>query len=116
MDGKIEKSVCPKFCVKIGKFNSESPEMLRDAFGEHSLSWYRVLNCIHISRPVECQLKMTNVQSYQTLSKRQKMVKEFKNSSTEIVAEQSMRSQTPLESVVEQLSNAIKTTENGKRI
>jgi hypothetical protein len=36
--------------------------MLHEAFGEHSLSWTEVFNGIHISRPVECQLKMTNVQ------------------------------------------------------
>jgi hypothetical protein len=34
MDGKIEKSFCIKFCVKLGK----SVEELREAFGEHSLS------------------------------------------------------------------------------
>jgi hypothetical protein len=38
MDGKIEEHVCIKFCVKLGKSASETPEMLREAFGEHSLS------------------------------------------------------------------------------
>jgi hypothetical protein len=38
MDGKIEQPVCIKFCVKLGKSTTETPEMLREAFGEHSLS------------------------------------------------------------------------------
>jgi hypothetical protein len=38
MDGKIEQRVCNKFCVKLRKSASETPEMLREAFGEHSLS------------------------------------------------------------------------------
>jgi hypothetical protein len=62
MDGKIEQRVCSKFCTKLGKSGTETLEMLHEVFGEHSLSWLGVLNGIHISRPVECQLKMTNVQ------------------------------------------------------
>jgi hypothetical protein len=38
MDGKIEQRVCIKFCVKLGKSATETLEMLREAFGEHSLS------------------------------------------------------------------------------
>jgi hypothetical protein len=38
MDGKIEQSVCIKFCAKLGKFATENLEMLRVAFAEHSLS------------------------------------------------------------------------------
>jgi hypothetical protein len=38
MDGKIEQRVCIKFCVKLGKSAIETLEMLREAFGEHSLS------------------------------------------------------------------------------
>jgi hypothetical protein len=38
MDGKIEQRVCIKFCVKLGKSTTETLEMLREAFGEHSLS------------------------------------------------------------------------------
>jgi hypothetical protein len=54
------------------------------------------LNGIHVSRLVECQLKMTNVQDDQAPAKRQKILKKFENSSTKTVAKQSMRSQTPL--------------------
>jgi hypothetical protein len=38
MDGKIEQRVCIKFCVKLGKSATESLEMLREVFGELSLS------------------------------------------------------------------------------
>jgi hypothetical protein len=38
MDGKIEQLVCIKFCTKLGKSNTETLEMLREAFGEDSLS------------------------------------------------------------------------------
>jgi hypothetical protein len=65
MDGKIEQCVCIKFCVKFGKSAIETLEMLREVFGEYSLSRTTVLNGIHVSRPVECQLKMRNVQGDQ---------------------------------------------------
>jgi hypothetical protein len=38
MDGNIEKRVCIKFCVKLGKSATETCEMLREASGEHTLS------------------------------------------------------------------------------
>jgi uncharacterized metal-binding protein len=38
MDGKIEQRVCIKFCVKLGKSATATLEMLREAFGEYSLS------------------------------------------------------------------------------
>jgi hypothetical protein len=38
MDGKIEQRVCIKFSVKLGKSAKESLKMLREDFGEHSLS------------------------------------------------------------------------------
>jgi hypothetical protein len=38
MDGKIEQRVCIMFCVKLGKSATEILQMLREAFGEHSLS------------------------------------------------------------------------------
>jgi hypothetical protein len=39
MDGKIEKRVCIKIYMKLGKSDTETPEMLHEPFGEHSLSW-----------------------------------------------------------------------------
>jgi hypothetical protein len=38
MDGKIQQHVCIKFCVKLDKSANETLEMLREAFGDHSLS------------------------------------------------------------------------------
>jgi hypothetical protein len=38
MNGKIEQCVCIMFCVKLGKSATETLEMLREAFGQHSLS------------------------------------------------------------------------------
>jgi hypothetical protein len=38
MDGKTEQHVCIKFCVKLGKFTTETLEILHYAFGEHYLS------------------------------------------------------------------------------
>jgi hypothetical protein len=43
MDGRIEQCVCIKFCMKLSKSATETPEMLREAFGEHSLSRTAVL-------------------------------------------------------------------------
>jgi hypothetical protein len=46
MDGKIKQRVRIKFCMKLNKSATETLEMLREAFGEHSVSrtavfeWY----------------------------------------------------------------------------
>jgi hypothetical protein len=75
IDGKIEQHVCIKFCMKLGKSSIKTLDMLREAFGEHSLSQTVVLNGIHVSRMVECRLKMANVQGDQAQAKRQKILK-----------------------------------------
>jgi hypothetical protein len=67
MDGKIEQHVCIRFCMKLGKSVTETPEMLHEAFGEHSLSWTAVFEW-H-SRFKAGQLKMTNVQGDQAPAK-----------------------------------------------
>jgi ribonuclease HIII len=86
MDGKIEQRVCIEFCVKLSKSTTKNLEMLRETFGEHSLSRATVFEW-H-SRPVECQMKMTNVQGDQAPANPQKMFKKiFENSSTKTVAE-----------------------------
>jgi hypothetical protein len=41
-DGKIEQLVCIAFCMKLDKSATKTLEMLREAFGEHSLSWTAV--------------------------------------------------------------------------
>jgi hypothetical protein len=38
INGKIEQHFCIKFCMKLGKSTAETPEMLHEASGEHSLS------------------------------------------------------------------------------
>jgi hypothetical protein len=38
MDAKIERGVCIRFCVKLGKSPTETLEMLHEAFGEQCLS------------------------------------------------------------------------------
>jgi hypothetical protein len=39
MDGKTEQRGYIKFCVKVSKSTAETLEMLRQTFGEHSISW-----------------------------------------------------------------------------
>jgi hypothetical protein len=68
--------------------------MFHGAYGE-------CLNGIHISLPVEWQLKMMNVQGDQAPAEWQKMLKTFENPSTKTVAKQSVSLQTPLGSVIE---------------
>jgi hypothetical protein len=75
MDGKIKQHIYITFSVKLGKSTAKTLEMLCEAFGEHSLSQTAVFNGIHISSPVKCQLKMTNVEGDQAPAKRQKMLK-----------------------------------------
>jgi hypothetical protein len=50
------------------------------------------LNDIDVSGPVECQLKVPNIQGNRSPAKRQKMLKKFPNSSMKNVAEQSVSS------------------------
>jgi hypothetical protein len=55
MDGKIKQCVCIKFSVKLGKSTTETLEMLREAFWEHSLSrttvfeWHSRSKAGHVS-------------------------------------------------------------------
>jgi hypothetical protein len=64
------------------------------------LAGQKFSNGIHVSRLVECQLKMRNVHGDQhQKNRRAENVKKIENSSMKTVAEQSMSSQTPLESV-----------------
>jgi hypothetical protein len=72
MDGKTEQSVCIKFHMKLSKTATKTLEVLCEAFGKQLLSRQQFLKGIHISRLVECQLKMTNVQGDQAPTKRQK--------------------------------------------
>jgi hypothetical protein len=58
-DGKIEQCVYVKFCMELSKSTTKTLEMLCEAFDGHSLSQTEFLNDIHVSRPVDCQLKLT---------------------------------------------------------
>jgi hypothetical protein len=87
-----------KFCVKLSKSTTETFEVLCENI---LYAKQLFLNGIRVSRPAECQLKMTNVQGDQATTKLQKMLKKFENSSIKTVAKQSMSSKTPLGSVME---------------
>jgi hypothetical protein len=101
LDDKIEQRVCIKFCVKLGKSPIETLEMLREAFGERSLSrtavfeWHSRFKAGRVSvddnrsgRP--CTIKTT-----------ENVEKKFDNSSTKTVVEQSMSLQISLGSIME---------------
>ena len=65
MADKFKQRACIKFCVKFYKLDTETIEMLRAAFQEHLLIQYRFLNCMLVSRPVECHLKTIIIQDPQ---------------------------------------------------
>jgi hypothetical protein len=100
MDGKIEQRVCIKSGVKLGKFATETLEMLREAFGGHSLSrsavseWHSHLKAGRVS--VENDKRSGRTSTSKTTGNVEKIRKLI----NEDVAE-SMSSQTPLGSVVE---------------
>jgi hypothetical protein len=50
--------------MKISNSAAETFELLYETFGELSSSRTAVFNGIHISRSIECQLKMTHVEGY----------------------------------------------------
>jgi hypothetical protein len=91
IDVKSEQRVCIKFYVKLVKSATETLEMLREAFGEHSLSRTAVFEWHSRFKVSRAAVEM-NVQGDQQPVKRKKMLKKFENSSTKTVTEQSMRS------------------------
>jgi hypothetical protein len=92
MDSKIEH-VCIKFCVKLGKSATETLEMLREAFGEHSLNRTAVFEWHSHFKAGRLSVEDDNVQRDEAPAKRQKMLKNFEKSSTKTIAEQSTSSQ-----------------------
>jgi hypothetical protein len=72
MDGKIGQHVCIKFCVKPGKSATENPEMLREAFGENSLSQTVVSEWHSGFKAGRVSVEDDNLQSDQAPAKRQK--------------------------------------------
>jgi hypothetical protein len=94
MDGKIEQCICNKFCVKLSELLLKPLKCFMKLLENILQTRQRFLNDIHVSRLVESQLKMTNVQGDQAPAKQQKMFKRFENSSTNTITERSMSSQT----------------------
>jgi hypothetical protein len=66
--------------VKLGKSATETLEMLREAFGENSLSQTTVFYLHSRSKVGECRLKMMNVQGDHAPAERRKILKKFGNS------------------------------------
>jgi hypothetical protein len=87
--------------VKLEKSAIETFEMFMRLLENILEGRQQFLNGIHVSRPVVCQLKMTNVQGDQAPAKRQKMLKTFGNTSMKTIAEKFISLQTQLGSVME---------------
>jgi hypothetical protein len=75
MNGKIERIVSIKFCVKLDKSATETLEMLREAFREHSLSRTAVFEWHSCFKDGQVSVEVDNVQGDQAPAKRQKMLK-----------------------------------------
>jgi hypothetical protein len=101
MDGKIEQCVCIKFCVKLGKSATETLEMLGEDFGEHSISRSAVFEWHSRFKAGRVSVEDDKCSGRPNTSKTTENVEKFKNSSTKIVPEHSMSSQTPFGSVME---------------
>jgi hypothetical protein len=101
MDGKIGQHVCIKFCLKISKSSTKTPEILCEAFEEDSLSQTAVFKW-HSRFKAVCVSPEDDERSGQSsTSKTTENVEKTENSSKKTVAKQSMSSQTPLGSVME---------------
>jgi hypothetical protein len=74
MDSKIEQRVCIKFCTKLRKSATESLEMFREAFGEHSLNRTTVFKW-HSRFKVGRMSDEDDIQGDQAPAKRQKCEK-----------------------------------------
>jgi hypothetical protein len=101
MDGKIEQCVCIKFCVKLGASATETLDMLREAFGEYSLSRTTVFEWHSRFKAGRGSVENDEHSGDQSPRERQKVLKIFENSSMKTIAEKSMSSQTRLGSVME---------------
>jgi hypothetical protein len=86
MDGKIEQRVCIRFCVKLGKFATETLEMLREAFGEHSLSRTAVFEWHSRFKADRVSVEDDESSGRPITGKTIQNVKKFENSSTKTVA------------------------------
>jgi hypothetical protein len=82
--------------VKLGKSAAETSEMLREAFGEHSLSRREVFQLHSRLKAGGVSTEDDERSMRSSISKSTENVDKFENSSTKTVAEQTMSSQTPL--------------------
>jgi hypothetical protein len=81
MDGKVEQRVCIKFCAKLGKSATKILEMLREAFGEHSLSqtavfeWHSRFKAGHVSVD-ECSGRPSTSKMTENIEKIRELINE----------------------------------------
>jgi hypothetical protein len=101
MNDKMEQRVCINFCLKLGRSANETLEVLREAFGEHSLGRTAVFEWNSSFKASRVSVKNDESSGQSSTNKMTENVEEFENSSTKTFAEQSMSSQTPFGSVIE---------------
>jgi hypothetical protein len=100
-DDKIERRVYIRFCLNLRKSATRTLVILRDAFGERSLSWTTVFEW-HSHFKVGRVLVEDDERSRRpSISKATENVDKFEDSTTKTVAKQSFSSQTPFGSVLE---------------
>jgi hypothetical protein len=93
MNGKIGQCGCIKFCMKLVKSATETLEMLREAFGDHSSSrtvvseWHSCFKSSRVSAEDDKHSEQPST------SKATEDVEKIKNSTTTTVAKQYMSSQ-----------------------
>jgi hypothetical protein len=90
MVGKIKQYVCIKFCTKLGKSITKSLEVLHEVFEWHS--WFKT---------GRVAVEDNKHSGWPSTSRTTESVEHFKNSSAKTTANQSMRLQIPLGSVME---------------
>lgn len=74
----FEQSACIIFCVNFGKPVTENFKMLLELLANILYIEHRWLNGLHISRSVECQLKIMSLYSNNSSAKSPKNVKKKK--------------------------------------
>jgi hypothetical protein len=101
MDGKIKRSICIKFCMKLGKSATETSDMLRETCGKHSSSWMAVFEWHSRFKAGQVSVGDDERLGRPSTSKTTENVEKIENSSTKTVAEQTRSLQTLLGSVME---------------
>lgn len=94
----FEQSACIISCVNFGKPVTENFKMLLELLANILYIEHRWLSGLHISRPVECQLKIMSFYGNKSSAKSPKNVKKKKK--TDCIYEQSIISLTRLEEIL----------------